>query len=259
VGRDNELAGAEALVRWEHPSRGIVFPTEFIPLAEETGLILTLGEWVLRTACEQLARWADHPELAKLKISVNLSARQFRQSEFVEQVEAILLRSGADPKRLMLEITESLMIKDVEDTIEKMTALKSKGVSFAIDDFGTGYSSLHILKRLPLDQLKIDRSFVRDVLCDPNDAAIVDMIVMLAKTLGLEVVAEGVETAEQLEFVINSGCHVSQGYFFSRPLSQEAFELYARQHSLCREDVPSERRPSGRPARVRQRMVAAKG
>jgi diguanylate cyclase (GGDEF)-like protein len=254
IGRGNELKGAEALVRWVHPRRGLVHPAEFIPLAEETGLILPLGRWVLETACEQLAKWAGHPELGKLKLAVNVSPRQFRQPDFVEQAESILQRSGADPERLTLEITETLMIKDVDETIEKMIALKSKGISFAIDDFGTGYSSLYILKRLPLDQLKIDRSFVRDVLSDPNDAAIADMIVMLAKTLGLEVVAEGVETAEQLDFLANSGCHVSQGHVFSRPLPLEAFEQYARQHTLGKGEANLDRR-SVRPARARALSV----
>ena len=223
-----QLTGSEALVRWRHPRRGRVSPAEFIPLAEETGLILPLGHWVLETACIQLAAWAARPEMAHLTVAVNVSAHQFRQPDFVAQVLAVLKDTGANPQRLKLELTESLLVANVEEIIEKMFALKAKGVGFSLDDFGTGYSSLAYLKRLPLDQLKIDQSFVRDVLSDPNDAAIARTIIALAQSLGLGVIAEGVETEAQRDFLAKSGCHAYQGYFFSRPLPLEGFEEFAQ-------------------------------
>ena len=179
----DRLSGAEALIRWQHPTRGLVFPGEFIAMAEETGLILPLGHWVLESACQQLAVWATQPKFADLKISVNVSALQVRQPEFVKQVQDILYQTDANPQRLKLELTESLMIENVQDIIAKMTALKEIGVGFSLDDFGTGYSSLSYLKLLPLNQLKIDQSFVRDVLVDPNDAAIARTIVALGESL----------------------------------------------------------------------------
>ncbi|MEI6207979.1 MAG: EAL domain-containing protein [Desulfuromonadales bacterium] len=223
-----KLTGSEVLVRWQHPQRGMVSPAEFIPLAEETGLILFLGQWVLETACTQLAMWATIPDMAHLTLAVNVSARQFRQADFVEQVLEILHITGANPQRLKLELTESMLVSNVEEIIKKMFALKARGVGFSLDDFGTGYSSLSYLKRLPLDQLKIDQSFVRDVLIDPNDAAIARTVIALAQGLGLSVIAEGVETAEQRDFLAHSGCHAYQGYFFSRPLPIEGFEDFAR-------------------------------
>lgn len=213
--------GAEALVRWQNPRRGLVSPALFIPLAEETGLILRLGQWVLQTACQQLAAWGNKPETAHLTLAVNVSARQFRHPDFVGQVLRILEETGANPRNLKLELTESLLVENVESTVTKMTALKAKGVSFSLDDFGTGYSSLSYLKRLPLDQLKIDQSFVRDVLTDANDAAIARTIVALGQTLGLDVIAEGVETEEQREFLAQNGCHAYQGYLFGPPLLAE--------------------------------------
>jgi diguanylate cyclase (GGDEF)-like protein/PAS domain S-box-containing protein len=227
IGAGNHLSGAEVLLRWNHPQRGLVLPGEFIALAEETGLIQTLGRWVLQTTCAQLARWARRPETARLTIAVNVSARQFHQDDFVDQLLAIVDASGANPQRLKLELTESLLVTNVEDVIAKMTALKARGVGFSLDDFGTGYSSLSYLKRLPLDQLKIDQSFVRDILVDANDAAIAKMIVALADTLGLVVVAEGVETVAQQAFLARLGCHCYQGYLFSRPAPLEAFEQFA--------------------------------
>ncbi|MDC8757036.1 EAL domain-containing protein [Janthinobacterium fluminis] len=227
------ITGAEALLRWRHPQRGMVAPGDFIPLAEETGLILPLGNWVLRGACAQLAAWAARPQMAPLSIAVNVSAKQFREPDFVATVLAVLAETGANPHRLKLELTESLLVDNVQDIIEKMQALKAKGVGFALDDFGTGYSSLSYLKRLPLDQLKIDQSFVRDVLVDPNDAAIARTIVALAQSLGLGVIAEGVETRTQRDFLAGFGCHAYQGYYFSRPLPLEAFEAYAAQPSAC--------------------------
>jgi diguanylate cyclase (GGDEF)-like protein/PAS domain S-box-containing protein len=217
VDHRGKLLGAEALVRWQHPRRGLVSPAEFIPMAEETGLILPLGQWVLDAACKQLVRWAQHAQTAHLTLAINVSARQFRHADFVAQILAVLDHTGADPKRLKLEITESLLLDDAQGTIVKMTELKNHGVGFALDDFGTGYSSLSYLKRLPLDQLKIDQSFVRDVFTDANDAAIVRTIVALAQSLGLNVIAEGVETLAQRDFLADQGCLAYQGYLFSRP------------------------------------------
>ena len=222
------VTGVEALVRWLHPQRGMLPPLDFIPLAEETGLILSLGNWVLETACIQLAAWASQPDLAHLMIAVNVSAKQIREPDFVAWLLATIVQTGAPPKNLKLELTESLLVDNVEDIIEKMTVLKGEGVGFSLDDFGTGYSSLSYLKRLPLDQLKIDQSFVSDVLVDPNDAAIARTIVALADALGLSVIAEGVETEAQKNFLALHGCHAYQGYLFSRPLPPEEFEAFVR-------------------------------
>jgi diguanylate cyclase (GGDEF)-like protein/PAS domain S-box-containing protein len=221
-----EVIGAEALVRWMHPLRGMVSPAEFIPLAEETELILPLGSWVLQTACHQLSAWSKQPETAHLTMAVNVSARQFRQQCFISQVMAALDISGADPVKLKLEITESLLLENVQEIITKMTVLKARGVCFSLDDFGTGYSSLTYLKRLPLDQLKIDQSFVRDVLIDHNDAAIARSIVGLAHSLELGVIAEGVETEDQLLFLASIGCHSYQGFLYSKPLPIAEFEAF---------------------------------
>ena len=229
MGANDRLCGGEVLLRWQHPRRGLVMPGEFIALAEQTGLILALGRWVLRTTCAQLARWSSLPEMAGITLAVNVSARQFHQRDFVAQVLAALGESGADPRRLKIELTETLRIDNIEDGSSKMTARKSHGVGFSLDDFGTGYSSLAYLKRMPIDQLKIDQGFVRDVLIDPNDAAIAKMIVALADSLGLEVIAEGVETEAQRDFLAMHGCHSYQGYFFSRPLPLASFESYVRQ------------------------------
>ncbi len=221
VASEQQLTGAEVLVRWQHPTRGVVSPADFIPLAEETGLILPLGRWVLDTVCTQLTVWASRPEMAHLTVAVNVSAHQFRQPDFVDQVLEVLKHTSANPQRLKLELTESLLVANVTEVIEKMHLLKAKGVGFSLDDFGTGYSSLTYLKRLPLDQLKIDQSFVRDVLTDPNDASIARTIIALAQNLGLGVIAEGVETDAQREFLAHSGCHAFQGYLFSRPIPLE--------------------------------------
>ena len=222
------ITGVEALVRWFDPKRGTVSPAEFIGLAEETGLILPLGQWVLESACNQLKLWASQPALAHLSIAVNVSARQFHQRDFVAQVLATLARTGAKPQRLKLELTESLLVSNVEDVIAKMNALKGNAVGFSLDDFGTGYSSLSYLKRLPLDQLKIDISFVRDILIDANDAAIARMVIVLAESLGLAVIAEGVETEAQRAALATLGCHAYQGYLFSKPLPINGFEALAR-------------------------------
>lgn len=217
------LVGAEALLRWQRPDSRQVSPSVFIPLAEETGLILQLGEWVLEAACRQLVAWRSRPETAHLTMAVNVSARQFRHQGFVDQVRRVIERTGADPQRIKLELTESLLLANIENTIDTMRALKENGIGFALDDFGTGYSSLAYLKRLPLDQLKIDRSFVRDVLTDQNDAAIARTILGLGNSLGLEVIAEGVETADQRNFLALHGCRAFQGYLFGRPVAAEQF------------------------------------
>lgn len=225
---DGHVTGAEVLVRWTHPQRGMVSPAEFIPLAEGSGLILPIGRWVLEAACLQLNIWAARAEMAHLTVAVNVSARQLHQDDFVAQVLAILDHTGANPQRLTLELTESLLMNDIEDIISKMTALKARGVRFSLDDFGTGYSSLSYLKRLPLDQLKIDQVFVRDILVDPNDAAIAKMIIALAQSVGLTVTAEGVETSAQRDYLKDAGCLSYQGYFFSPPLPLDGFEEFAR-------------------------------
>ena len=228
VDSQGRVTGAEALLRWQHPQGELVSPMEFIPLAEDTGLILLLGRWVLETACAQLALWAACPELAHLMVAVNVSAREFHHKDFVDQVKSVLVTSGARPQRLKLELTESLLLHDVEDTIVKMTALRAEGVSFSLDDFGTGYSSLSYLKRLPLDQVKIDRSFVRDVLTDAYDSAIARSVIDLGRNLGLGVIAEGVESGAQRDFVAANGCQNYQGYLFSRPLPLHEFEKFVR-------------------------------
>ena len=217
VDRAGFLTGAEALIRWQHPRRGLVCPLDFVPSAEETGLIVPLGRWVLETACAQLAAWSVSPDTAHLTIAVDVSAREFRHPDFVDQVLGVLEEAGANPDRLVLEFTESLLLRDTNDTVAKMMVLKAKGVSFAVDDFGIGYSSLVYLKHLPLDQLKIDQSFVRDVLTEPSHAAIAGAIVALGHSLGLAVIAEGVESAEQREFFVHLGCNGFQGYLFGRP------------------------------------------
>ena len=216
--------GVEALLRWEHPELGMVSPMQFIELAEETGLILPIGLWVLQTACAQLRLWQNNPLYSKLNISVNVSARQFRHEDFVAQVEDVLDKSGINPSKLKLELTESLILNNVEDSISKMQQLKSIGVDFSMDDFGTGYSSLSYLKRLPLDQIKIDQSFVRDISTDPSDAAIVQTIIAMAETLGLMVIAEGVETEAQREFLELRGCPAFQGHLFGEAIPLEQFE-----------------------------------
>ncbi len=232
VDGEGHPTGVEALVRWRHPTRGLVPPLEFIPLAEETGLILNLGHWVLEAACAQLVTWATQPTMAHLTMAVNVSAQQFRRPDYVQLVLAVLDNTGAAANQLNLEITESLLLHDVEDIIFKMATLQARGVSFSLDDFGTGYSSLSYLKRLPLDQLKIDRSFVRDVLTDKTDAAIVRTIVALAQSLGLEVIAEGVETDDQREFLAKHECHAYQGFLYSRALPLVEFEQFMHQRMV---------------------------
>lgn len=228
VDRQRGIIGAEALLRWRHPQHGLVSPVQFIAQAEESGLILPIGHWVIESACEQLVRWAADPLTESLVLSINISARQCLQPDFVNEVLGLLSATGANPQRLMLELTESVLVDNVDEIITRMNVLKAQGVGFALDDFGTGYSSLSYLKRMPFDQVKIDRSFVRDVMLDQNDASIVRTIISLGLILDLEVVAEGVETEEQLDFLLAQECHLFQGYLFGQPLALETFELALR-------------------------------
>jgi diguanylate cyclase (GGDEF)-like protein/PAS domain S-box-containing protein len=212
------LTGVEALIRWKHPTRGIVLPCEFVPMAEETGLILPMGSWVLETACAQIAAWTARKEGAHLTIAVNISAREFRQPKFVETVLSVLRRTGANPRNLKLELSESMLLNNVDDVVAKMKELKSHGVRFSLDGFGTGRSSMTNLKRLPWDQLKIDRSFVGEIIADPTSGAVAQAIISFSNAMGLSVIAEGVETEEQRAFLANLGCHSFQGFLFSHPL-----------------------------------------
>jgi EAL domain-containing protein (putative c-di-GMP-specific phosphodiesterase class I) len=200
-------------------------PDSFIPVAEETGHILQIGTWVLETACAQIAAWANRNETSLLTIAVNISAREFRQPQFVENVLSVLDRSGANPRSLRLELTEGTLVHNLEEVIAKMTILRSHGVRFSLDDFGTGYSSLLYLKRLPLDRLKIDRAFIRDMLIDITSGAIVRAVIALSKAMDLSVIAEGVENEQQREALASLGCKSFQGYLFSPPLPLEEFEL----------------------------------
>ena len=226
VGMDGRMTGVEALLRWEHPTRGLVGPDQFIPTAEETSLIIPIGHWVLEAACAQLAVWARRPDRAHLRIAVNVSVRQFRHPEFIDEVVSCVRRAGIPPDRLKLELTESLLAENLDVAIAKMRNLKDMGVRLSVDDFGIGYSSLSYLKRLPIDELKIDRAFVKDILTDDNDAAIAGTIIGLCRSLGLEVIAEGVETEAQRAFLAAQGCHRYQGYLFCRPLPIAQLEAF---------------------------------
>jgi diguanylate cyclase (GGDEF)-like protein/PAS domain S-box-containing protein len=212
------LTGAEALIRWNHPTRGLVSPPDFVPLAEETGLIFPMGSWVMETACMQIAAWAGRKGGEHLSVAVNVSAREFRQPKFVDHVLTALDRTGANPKNLKLELSETMFGENIEDVINRMNKLRTYGVQFSLEDFGTGYSSMAYLKRLPLDQIKIDRAFVNDILKDPISGAIAQAIISFGKAMGLSVIAEGVETEEQRAFLAKLGCHSFQGYLFSHPL-----------------------------------------
>lgn len=223
------VTGAEVLLRWKHRKRGMISPLVFIPLAEETGTIVEIGDWVLESACAQLALWQSQAAFSRLQLAVNVSAVQFHRGDFLSKLTELLRRYPTSTSRLKLELTESVMLKDVEAVIEKIQVLKSLGLQFSIDDFGTGYSSLAYLKRLPLDQLKIDQSFVRDIASDPSAAVIVQTIVGMAHNLGLEVIAEGVESEEQLALLAEYGCHAYQGYIFGKPLPLGEFENRLRQ------------------------------
>ncbi|BBJ00614.1 hypothetical protein FGKAn22_23060 [Ferrigenium kumadai] len=224
VNHAGSVLGAEVLLRWIHPEQGLISPLKFIPLAEETGLILPIGRWVLESACQQIKAWEKEQHAHELQLAVNVSGRQFRQKDFVAQVSEILDRTAIDPNRLKLELTESIVLDDVADTIAKMHALRQLGVSFSMDDFGTGYSSLSYLTQLPLNQLKIDQSFVRHIGTKESDATIIQTIIGMANNLGIEVIAEGVETQEQRDFLEANGCTLYQGYLFSRPVPREEFD-----------------------------------
>ena len=222
------MIGAEALIRWQHPSLGLIPPDEFIPLAEQIGFILPIGHWVLGTSCAQLVKWSQKSETAKLSLSINVSAQEFKQDNYVAQVLSVLERSGAKPSLLKLELTESMLVDDVDDIISKMTALKAAGVRISLDDFGTGYSSLSYLKKLPLDQIKVDQTFIREMLSSSQDEVIVRTVVSLAQNMELEVIAEGVETEEQRQFLLSIGCVSMQGYLLSRPLRIHDFDVFVR-------------------------------
>jgi diguanylate cyclase (GGDEF)-like protein/PAS domain S-box-containing protein len=238
VGRDDRMVGVEALLRWQRQNR-LAMPDEFVAQAEESGLIMPLGAWVLETACTQIAAWAKRPETASFSVAVNVSVRQFRHPEFVDQVMSAIQRTGIPPQRLKLELTESLLASDIDVTIAKMGMLKEAGVTLSIDDFGMGYSALSYLKHMPLDQLKIDRTFVKDVLTDPNDAAIARTIIGLAQSLGLAVMAEGVETQAQRDFLMRHGCECYQGFLFCKPLPIEALEPFIAAHLQVRSPAGS--------------------
>jgi diguanylate cyclase (GGDEF)-like protein/PAS domain S-box-containing protein len=218
------VIGAEALLRWNHSEQGWISPARFIPVAEDNGSIIAIGDWVLHSACAQLKAWQHAARTRDIVLAVNVSAKQFRQADFVFKLQQVLLLTGARPSSLKLELTESTVLENVEDAKAKMRELKLMGISFSMDDFGTGYSSLQYLKRLPLDQIKIDQSFVRDITTDLNDAAIVQTIIAMTEALGLSVIAEGVETKEQQEFLDLRGCHTFQGYYFGRPVPLKEFE-----------------------------------
>ena len=224
INHNSQVVGAEGLIRWHHPQRGLLSPTDFIPMAEENGLILSIGLWVLETACAQLKIWENSEHTRCLQLAVNVSARQFRQPDFVAQVIQVLLRHAINPSLIKLELTESLVLDDIDDTVVKMNALRKIGVHISMDDFGTGHSSLSSLRKLPLDQLKIDQSFVDDILSDPGSAVIVKTIIAMANSLGIEIIAEGVETEAQRAFLEQNDCSLCQGYLFSKPVPIELFE-----------------------------------
>ncbi len=222
------LVGAEALLRWHHPERGVIAPAEFIPVAEETGLIVPIGQWVLQEACRQARIWTESP-FGDIAVAVNISSHQFQSDSLIDDVLGAALRAGIEPASLELEITESVLLQDAENTLVALNTLKRAGISLSVDDFGTGYSSLSYLKRFPIDTLKIDRSFVKDIHVDQDDAAICAAILAMAQQLGLNVVAEGVETKEQLEFLRHHGCNQIQGYLCSKPLSADQFAVLLRE------------------------------
>lgn len=229
--QQHAIVGTEALIRWQHPERGLIMPGQFIGLAESSGQIVDIGRWVLQKACQLLKKWSSHPQLGSLVLSVNVSPKQYLQPDFVQEIQYMVSETGIDPGKLKLELTESMLVANVEDIIAKMTALKKVGVCFSLDDFGTGYSSLSYLKRLPFDQLKIDQSFVRDMLNGHDHQSIVNAIISLGQSLQLEVLAEGVETDAQLQVLKELGCQIFQGYHFTRPLGMEAFEQWVSDHT----------------------------
>jgi EAL domain-containing protein (putative c-di-GMP-specific phosphodiesterase class I) len=233
--KSGRIIGTEALLRWQQPEKGLISPMEFIPIAEETGLIMPIGEWVLRTACTQVKAWHD-AGFNSLPIAVNISGRQFQSHDLAALVKTVLAETGLAPHLLDLELTESILMNDAEATLTAMNELHALGVTFSVDDFGTGYSSLSYLKRFPIDTLKIDQSFVRDIPNDPDDAAIARAIISLAHSVGIKVIAEGVENAEQLAFLRTHKCDGMQGYYFSKPVPAEAIT------KLLQNESPTSRR-----------------
>jgi diguanylate cyclase (GGDEF)-like protein/PAS domain S-box-containing protein len=231
VDHKGHIVGVEALLRWQHPRRGLVMPAQFIALAEELGLIAEIGKWLLEQACQQLVQWTNDPPTQHLTLAVNVSVRQFRHPAFIDQTTETLTRTGAAPGKLKIEITESMLISDIEETRRKMMALKAIGVRFALDDFGTGFSSLAYLQQLPLDELKIDQSFIRNITTDKNNAAITRSIIALAHNLGLSVIAEGVETEDQRQFLAEEGCSTFQGYLYHKPLAAQTIKSFMRDDS----------------------------
>ncbi|WP_084153944.1 putative bifunctional diguanylate cyclase/phosphodiesterase [Simplicispira psychrophila] len=248
VNAQRQALGAEVLLRWTHPQFGSISPGVFIPIAEDSGLILVLGEWVLQQACLQLKRWEDSALTSDLVLAVNVSARQFSHPDFVTQVQGALQHSGANPARLVLELTESLVLQDIADTINTMQMLRRQGVRFSLDDFGTGYSSLSHLKQLPLYQLKIDGSFVQDIVTDPSDQAMVQTMVDMAHNLGMDVIAEGVETEAQRQALLRLDCPTYQGYLFARPLPLAQFEQSLEQQATRAASATSSISPPSTPA-----------
>jgi diguanylate cyclase len=245
---NGQVLGVEALVRWQHPLRGAISPAEFVPLAERFGLIVALGEWVLHRACRQLAHWARQPQTAGLTVAVNVSAQQFAQPEFVERLLATLAEHGVPAARLKVELTESALLHDPERVIAKMRRLRGHGVQISLDDFGTGFSSLSLLRRLPLDQLKIDQSFVRDMMASAEGAAIVRTIIALGASLKLELIAEGVETEAHREALLAMGCVHFQGYLFARPMQAGEIEPWLRSRSRLSTAAPAARAAEAEPA-----------
>jgi EAL domain-containing protein (putative c-di-GMP-specific phosphodiesterase class I) len=239
--KDGRALGAEVLLRWRHPTSGLIAPTEFLPYIENSALMLKLDDWVLQESCLLLGKLQRDPDLQTPEcLAINISHQQFHQPDFVERVQQIVDETGADPKRLQFEITETILIKDTKDSVDRMHALKQLGIGFAIDDFGTGYSSLSDLRQLPIDTLKIDRTFIRDIDSDPNDAAIVKAILSMAQHIGLTVIAEGVETREQLQFLRKANCSYYQGYLGRPPFSRNAFceELAFSAELYAAEEIP---------------------
>lgn len=234
---EGRVLGAEVLIRWQHPQRGLLAPAEFIDHAEKTGLIIPIGQWVLHETCAQLAAWKAIPLFRELHLAVNISQNQFRQATFVNDVLGLIQRSGIEARNLELELTETLIVQDMEDLSRKMAALVEHGVRFSLDDFGTGFSSLSHLKRLPLDKLKIDRSFVCDVLTDGSSETIVRTVIALGQSMGMSVIAEGVETQAQQRFLADSGCLQYQGYLFSRPLPLQAFQAFVSERAERQADA----------------------
>ena len=227
--KSRQITGIEALLRWHHPKLGLVSPTDFIPIAEESGVIIAIGEWVIRAACKQALLW-QQAGIQPIQISVNLSARQFVQTNVYERIQQILTETEFNPRYLTLELTESIIMQDMEKNIETLTYLKELGIGLVIDDFGVGYSSLNYLKRLPVDKLKIDKSFVDDVPMLPDAGAIISAIIALAASLNLKIIAEGVENAQQLAFLIRHHCDEIQGFYFSEPLNEEACTKLLQEH-----------------------------